>query len=232
VNRRPVNGTPVTGKPLPGKPVTRLILVRHGETDWNAQHLLQGASDIPLNDNGRAQARAAAPELARIAPVKRIVSSDLSRALETAHIFADAMGAEVVTDARWRERSYGVWEGLAEDVREANHADEYKRWVEGLEPNVEGYEMNHTVRDRALAAIDDLAPVEGTHVVVSHGSTTRVVVGALLGAELGSHGIGNLGNAQWVELTREGDGPWVLRSLNARALDPSSVNSASASDEA
>ncbi len=210
----------------------RLILVRHGETDWNVAHLLQGASDIPLNDNGRAQARAAAPELARIAAVTRIVSSDLSRAVETAHIFADAMGAEVVIDARWRERSYGVWEGLPEDVREADHAEEYQRWVGGLEPNVEGYEMNHTVRDRALAAIDDLAPSEGTHVVVSHGSTTRVAVGALLGVELGSHGVGNLGNAEWAELTREGDGPWVLRSLNARALDKQSLNAPSASDEA
>ena len=212
--------------------MTRLILARHGETDWNAQHLLQGASDIPLNDNGRAQARAAAPELARIAPVKRIVSSDLSRAVETAHIFADAMGAEVVIDARWRERSYGVWEGLAEDVREADHPEEYQRWVGGLEPNVEGYEMNHTVRDRALAAIEELVAAGGTHVVVSHGSTTRVAVGALLGVDLGSHGVGNLGNAQWAELTREGDGPWVLRSLNARALDARSLNAPSASEEA
>lgn len=210
----------------------RLILARHGETDWNAQHLLQGASDIPLNDNGRAQARAAAPELARIAPVRRIVSSDLSRAAETAHIFADAMGAEVVIDARWRERSYGVWEGLAEDVREADHPEEYQRWVGGLEPNVEGYEMNHTVRDRALAAIEELVAAGGTHVVVSHGSTTRVAVGALLGVDLGSHGVGNLGNAEWAELTREGDGPWVLRSLNARALDPRSLHSPSASEEA
>ena len=212
--------------------MTRLILARHGETDWNAQHLLQGASDIPLNDNGRAQARAAAPELARIAPVKRIVSSDLSRAVETAHIFADAMGAEVVIDARWRERSYGVWEGLAEDVREADHPEEYQRWVGGLEPNVEGYEMNHTVRDRALAAIEELVAAGGTHVVVSHGSTTRVAVGALLGVDLGSHGVGNLGNAQWAELTREGDGPWVLRSLNARALDARSLATSSASEEA
>ena len=212
--------------------MTRLILARHGETDWNAQHLLQGASDIPLNDNGRAQARAAAPELALIAPVARVVSSDLSRAVETAHIFADAMGAEVVIDARWRERSYGVWEGLPEDVREADHPEEYQRWVGGLEPNVEGYEMNRTVRDRALAAIEELVAAGGTHVVVSHGSTTRVAVGALLGVDLGSHGVGNLGNAEWAELTREGDGPWVLRSLNARALDPRSFHSPSASEEA
>ena len=198
--------------------VKRLILVRHGETDWNVQHRLQGASDIPLNDNGRAQARAAAPELARIAPVTRIVSSDLSRAFETATIIADAMGAQVVTDARWRERSYGVWEGLPEDVRESDHPEDHHRWVSGLEPNVEGYEFNATVRDRALAAIEELTATGGTHVVVSHGSTTRVVMGALLGLELGSHGVGNLGNAQWVELTKQGEGPWILRSLNSRSF--------------
>lgn len=207
---------------MSGRPEQRLILVRHGETDWNVRRLLQGASDIPLNDNGRAQARAAAPELARIVSVSRIVASDLSRAQETARIFADAMGAEVVTDARWRERSYGVWEGLAEDVREADHPEDHARWVSGLEPNVEGYEFNATVRDRALAAIEDLDPTVDAHVVVSHGSTTRVVAGALLGMELGSHGVGNLGNAQWLELARTADGPWVLRSLNSLP-DPSST---------
>ena len=198
--------------------VTRLILVRHGETDWNVQHLLQGASDIPLNDSGRAQARAAAPELAQIATVSRIVTSDLVRASETAQIIADAMGAEVITDARWRERAYGVWEGLAEDVRESDHPEEHHRWVSGLEPHVEGYEFNVTVRDRALAAIDELVAGGGTHIVVSHGSTTRVVIGALLGLELGSYGVGNLGNAQWVELTKHDEGPWILRSLNPRTF--------------
>lgn len=200
----------------------RLFLVRHGETAWNVEHRLQGASDIPLNDNGRAQARAAAPALATLAPVKRIVSSDLSRALETAHILAEAMGAEVVTDARLRERSYGVWEGLREDVRQVDHADEHARWAQGLEPNVEGYEYNATVRDRALALIEEITAEDGTYVCVSHGSTTRVAVAALLGLELGSRALGNLGNAQWAELTQVGDGPWVLRSLNASSLSAAS----------
>jgi len=189
--------------------------VRHGETDWNVAHRLQGASDIPLNDNGRAQARAAAPVLAGLAPVKRIVASDLSRAQETARIIAEAMGAEVATDARLRERSYGVWEGLPEDVRQADHADEHARWEKGLEPRIEGYEDNATVLDRALAAIADIAAEDGTYVCVSHGSTTRVAIGALLGLELGSHAIGNLGNVQWAELSQDADGPWVLRSFNA-----------------
>lgn len=195
------------------------MLVRHGETDWNVERRLQGASDIPLNDNGRAQARAAAPVLAGLAPVKRIVTSDLSRAVETAQILADAMGADVATDARLRERSYGVWEGMLVDARRAEHSVEHERWANGLEPRVEGYETNAAVRARALAAIEEITADEGTHVVVSHGSTTRVTIGALLGFELGSRAVGNLGNAQWAELQREGEGPWALRSLNAVSFD-------------
>lgn len=206
----------------------RVFLVRHGETDWNVQRRLQGTSDIPLNDNGRAQARAAAPVLASLAPVKRIVASDLTRAVETAQILAEAMGAAVVTDARLRERSYGVWEGLPEEVRRLEHPEENRRWASGLEPRVEGYEKNATVRDRALAFIEDIAIDRGTadastYLFVSHGSTTRVLLGALLGLELGTHAVGNLGNAQWAELQQDGDGPWVLRSLNTHSFDGPSV---------
>ncbi len=212
-----------------GKPVRRLILVRHGETDWNVAHRLQGSSDIPLNDNGRDQARAAAPQLARIAPVKTIVSSDLSRALETAQIIADAMGASVVTDPRLQERSYGVWEGLSEDVRRSQHGEEYARWERGLELSIEGYEGHEAVAKRALAAVADHVTGDGTHVLVSHGSTVRMLMSALLGLEWGSRAIGTLGNAGWAELesdaeesdgedsAREGNaaGNWVLRELNS-----------------
>ncbi len=197
----------------------RLILVRHGVTDWNVAHRLQGASDIPLNEDGRAQARAAAPVLARVAPVKTIVASDLSRAQETAHIIADAMGAEVVTDARLRERSYGVWEGLPEDVRRSDHGDEHTRWEQGLEPNVEGYEGHDAVAERALAAVADHVTGEGNHLLVAHGSTIRVLVCALLGMELGSRAIATLGNVHWAELESASEdnapGNWVLRELNA-----------------
>jgi len=198
--------------------VRRLILVRHGETDWNAARRLQGASDIPLNDKGREQARVAAPLLAQLAPVKTIVASDLSRAQETAHIIADVMGADVVTDARLRERSYGVWEGLEESVRRSDHGEEHTRWERGLEPNVEGYEGHALVAERALAAVEDHVSLEGTSMLVAHGSTIRVLMCALMGLELGSRSIGTLGNARWAELHHAGDdadGHWVLRELNA-----------------
>lgn len=197
----------------------RLVLVRHGETDWNVAGRLQGASDIPLNDNGREQARAAAPDIARQFPVSTVFSSQLSRAVETATIIADAMGARVVVDERLQERAYGVWEGLSEEERCAEHPDENDRWERGEEPRIEGYESHVAVCARAMAAIDELTAADGTHVIVSHGSTTRVLVTALLGVPLGGRAIGTLGNVQWAELVSEHGGPWVLRSLNARALN-------------
>lgn len=209
----------MNGRSVNGRSVRRLILVRHGETDWNAAHRLQGASDVPLNENGRAQARAAAPVLARIVPVKTIVASDLSRALETAHIIADAMGADVVTDQRLRERSYGVWEGLPEAVLRSEHGEEHARWAEGLEPRVEGYEGHDAVAKRALAAVADDVTGAGTHMLVAHGSTIRVLICSLLGMELASRAIATLGNVHWAELENatadDAPGNWVLRRLNA-----------------
>ena len=201
----------------------RLVLVRHGETDWNVAGRLQGASDIPLNENGRAQARAAAPELARMFTVDTVICSQLSRAVETATIIADAVGASVVIDERLQERAYGVWEGLSEEERCAEHPDENDRWERGEEPRIEGYESHVAVRDRAMAAIADLAGGDGTHVIVSHGSTTRVLVTALLGVPLGGRAIGTLGNVQWAELTSDDGAPWVLQSLNSGVRVPASA---------
>lgn len=197
----------------------RLFLVRHGVTDWNEARRLQGASDIPLNDRGRDQARDAAPLFARIAPVETIVVSDLSRAQETAHIIAAEMGAAVLTDDRLRERSYGAWEGLHEDVRRSQHAEEHARWEQGLEPRVDGYEGHEAVARRALAAVEDHVVADGTHMMVGHGSTFRVLVCALLGMALDSRAIATLGNARWAELENAGadnaPGNWVLREHNS-----------------
>ena len=95
--------------------MTTLLLVRHGETDWNAARRIQGSTDIPLNDTGREQARETAAALAARfagqAPV--VASSDLSRARETAEIIAEALGvAGPRLYPQLRERSYGVAEGM------------------------------------------------------------------------------------------------------------------------
>ena len=89
--------------------MTTLLLVRHGETDWNRLGRWQGHSDTPLNARGREQARELAPQLDG---VDVVYSSDLARARETAEILAEELGADVRLDARLRERGFGAWEGL------------------------------------------------------------------------------------------------------------------------
>src|SRR5207237_1980878 len=91
--------------------MTTLLLVRHGETDWNADGRLQGQTDRPLSDFGRRQARQLADELAG-EELEAIYTSDLSRARETAEIIGDRLGLATVLDPDLREKDWGTWEGL------------------------------------------------------------------------------------------------------------------------
>jgi probable phosphoglycerate mutase len=91
--------------------VTTLLLVRHGETDWNAERRWQGHADIPLNERGRNQARALAEELAAGERIEIIYSSDLARARQTAEIVADRLGVELVLEPDLREIDVGSRQG-------------------------------------------------------------------------------------------------------------------------
>ena len=101
--------------------MTKLLLVRHGETDWNRHGRWQGGSDTQLNDLGREQARALAEELD--GEIDVLYSSDLARARETAEIVAAKLGLEVRLDPRLRERGFGSWEGLTTIEIEERFAD-------------------------------------------------------------------------------------------------------------
>ena len=146
-----------------------LYLVRHGETDWNRQHRIQGRTDIPLNDTGREQARRTGTLLTR-RTWDAVVASPLSRAFETASIIASELGlAEPTTDDRLVERNYGEAEGL--DFLE----------MQRLFPEdtvVPGREKRSAVAARAISALMDVAvahPDEAI-VVVSHGGLIRSVL--------------------------------------------------------
>ncbi len=167
----------------PQGPPRSLVLVRHGETDWNAQGRAQGHADVPLNDVGRTQARAVAPVLAAFGPA-RVWSSDLARALQTAEYVAAASGLPVEPDARLREYDVGRRSGLTMDEFAERYPEEYAAWV-AHDPSrrVAGEESTEEVRDRILPALHEcLASLEPgqTGIVVLHGACLKVGVMALL----------------------------------------------------
>jgi probable phosphoglycerate mutase len=147
---------------------TRIILARHGETDWNRERRWQGQSDRPLNDTGREQAEALAAELAG-EPIAVVYSSDLLRAHETARIVADRLGLDVVTVPGLRERRFGSWEGL-QDV-------EVERRFPGVHGPPDG-ESRDEMTDRVLESVESIARANRgrTVLVISHGGPIRAVL--------------------------------------------------------
>jgi broad specificity phosphatase PhoE len=155
--------------------MTTLLLVRHGETDWNRDGRWQGGSDTSLNDLGREQAQALAEQLDGSIDV--VYSSDLARARETAEIVAAELGLEVRVDPRLRERSFGSWEGLTTSEIEDRFADSHRRWREGV---CAGADDAETFEDFSARVNDFLADVLRLHpgenvLVISHGGSIRVI---------------------------------------------------------
>jgi probable phosphoglycerate mutase len=160
-----------------------LVLVRHGETDWNAQGRAQGHADVPLNAVGRVQAETVAPVLAALDPA-RLWSSDLARALQTAQYVSAASGLPVEPDRRLREYDVGKRSGLTLEEFAVGYPEEYAAWI-AHDPSrrVAGEESTEEVRDRILPALLEclatLQPGE-TGIVVLHGACLKVGVMALL----------------------------------------------------
>ncbi|KIS29204.1 histidine phosphatase [Arthrobacter sp. SPG23] len=159
--------------------LTTFALVRHGQTDWNAQRRLQGSTDIPLNDVGREQARDAAAALSGH-EWDAIVSSPLSRAAETAKLIADGLGLSVDRHVpELTERSFGPAEGL-----QAGPELEALRIPGGFR----GAESEDEAASRGLAALETLAEeFRGRRVlVVAHGTLIRVSLSRAIGRTLQS----------------------------------------------
>ncbi len=161
------------GRRAPGwyrRGVTRILLVRHGQSEWNALGRWQGQEDPPLSDLGRLQATSASQ---RIGSVDLVVASDLGRAVETAGIVAEQLGVgPVLIDARWRERHAGEWQGLTKDEIESawpGYLDDRRRppGFEATEPFLERVHdaLHHLHREYAGAEI----------LVVSHGGVIYVL---------------------------------------------------------
>ena len=188
----------------------RLVVLRHGRTAWNAVGRGQGHTDVELDEVGHAQAAAAAPYLASLAPVA-LWSSDLARARQTAEALARVTGLEVGTDRRLREFDIGLRTGLTLAEFAERHPEEHASWVAGDgRRRLPGAESTQQVVDRMVPALREaleaLAPGE-TAVVVTHGGSLKSGVTGLLGwPDQVSTSLRGIDNCAWVTVEELGFG--------------------------
>jgi len=163
-----------------------LVCVRHGQTAWNAERRFQGHTDIPLDDEGRAQAQGLAAHL-RVESFDVAVTSDLSRAVMTATLICDGRELALERDAEFREMRFGAWEGLTWDeivARWPELATAHETTPRTYTP--EGGETYEGLGERVMRALervtDRLAP-EGRALIVSHAGVMHALVRGLLGPE-------------------------------------------------
>ncbi len=160
----------------------QLLMVRHGETDWNLTHRFQGHSDVPLNKNGREQVAAIARRLAS-EDLHTIYASDLSRAWDTAVAIGDHHTCEIIADPRIREGNFGQWEGMTYAEIETRDPQAVKAWHEDLlnfaPPDGE---TPLQVAARVAAFNDDLRAnhQNETLLLVAHGGALQILICLLL----------------------------------------------------
>jgi broad specificity phosphatase PhoE len=163
--------------------MTRLLLVRHGETTLSAEDRFAGSTDVPLGPAGRVQAERLAE---RLAPdhLAAVYSSPMQRAFETAAIVARPHGIGPIRRDALREIDHGRWEGMRRADVEAQFAEEYAAWEEDpLTVAPAGGESGIAVVARALPAIRGIVTAHAgeTVLVVSHKATIRLILASLLG---------------------------------------------------
>jgi len=187
----------------------RLLLLRHGATEWAATGRWAGSSDVPLTHTGEVEAIVAAGRLSR-ERIDRIIASPLTRAQHTASIIAARIpGAPIIeTVADWREADFGPFEGI--DPDHGDPADPaiaaFRRHLAGA--SVGGPEPLAAVATRAAAVVRAAAAAEGTTLLVGHGTSTRLALCALLGLPHPAFRRFSLATGTGIELT---GGPDALR---------------------
>ena len=180
-----------------------VFFARHGETDWNAAGRWQGQTDVPLNDVGRAQAKALGERL-RAEGIRAIASSDLSRARETAEIVARELGLGPVTlEHAFRERAYGIFEGLTREECMTRYPEEWKPLRgRSLARRLPGVEPLESVAGRMLLGLRRAAErMEHPALIVSHGRAIRSLVSLVTGKPVAP--IANGGAYRFVVLERK-----------------------------
>ncbi len=194
--------------------VRRLVMLRHGQTDYNAGSRMQGQLDTDLSDLGREQAVAAAEVLAKRQPLL-IVSSDLRRALDTAVALGERSGLSVQVDTRLRETHLGDWQGLTHLEVDAMAPGARLAWRDDARWAPHGGESRIDVAARGLPVVAELVasqPEWGSDrggaepdrplVLVAHGGLIAALTAALLDLPVDNWpALGGMGNASWVQLS-------------------------------
>lgn len=198
----------------------RVVLLRHGRTASNATATWQGQTDIPLDEVGLAEAADAARVLTTLPAPQRLVSSDLSRARQTAEPLAAAWGMRLEFDQRLREVDAGAWEGLDRSRIGELWPDDLKRWMGGEDLQIGGGERISEAGTRFRECVQEIVDEAETSVVVGHGGVIRACVQQLVG--LGQlRVLSTLRNAHWASLVRHPDGTWSIDAWNLGATLPS-----------
>ncbi|MEO8816252.1 MAG: glucosyl-3-phosphoglycerate phosphatase [Mycobacterium sp.] len=195
--------------------IRRLILLRHGQTEFNAGSRMQGQLDTVLSDLGRVQAAAAAGVLGERHPL-RVVSSDLWRAYDTAVALADHNGLRVGVDTRLRETHLGDWQGLTHQQVDAAAPGARRAWREDAQWVPHGGESRVDVACRSEPVVAELVcgepawggPEEPERpvVLVTHGGLIAALTAALLRLPIDNWPVlGGMGNASWTQLSGHSD---------------------------
>ncbi len=169
--------------------MVRLLLVRHGETAWNAAGRFQGHTDVPLNATGKRQA-VALTRLMAVETVHALYVSDLQRAWESARMIAAPLGLTAQPEPRLREMAFGRWEGLHYTEIQHSDAQALAAWqADPMQVAPPGGETLTQVTDRVRAALDRIAGScqEHTAVLVAHSGPLRVLLCLALGLPSQSH---------------------------------------------
>ena len=209
--------------------VRRLVLLRHGQTEWNAGSRMQGQIDTDLTELGRNQAAAVAEVLAKRQPVA-IVSSDLRRALDTATALGDRAGVPVRVDQRLRETHLGDWQGLTHIEVDERAPGARVAWRDDARWAPHRGESRVDVAARSVPLVDELLVAESDWgadgsdrpvVLVAHGGLIAALTGALLDLPVDNWPVlGGMGNASWAQLSGhpvDGRLTWRLDVWNASA---------------
>lgn len=195
--------------------MSRILLVRHGRTEWNREEIFRGTIDVPLDEQGRREA-ACARDWLREENLHAAYCSPLSRAVETAQIILEPHGIRVESHPGLRDLDYGDWQGKPLEEVKRRHGDLYRIWKQAPHEVVfPGGEGLAAVRDRALAAIQDAVEKHPgqTVLMAAHRVVNKVLIAALLGLDDSHFWRIGQDTAALNEFLFE-DGTWICRRIN------------------